>query len=386
MAVVFTYQLPQDRPLYIFNNNIVRFKSDSSASPSISARISSGSFSITITPNLNGVFEYDFKEFFKSVLTNNFRDGFYEGKIAQGEPEEVGDSKQDFYSFIEKDFDFEITKDNGSRESTSVSYKLLRAVLPLDKYRSGLTNYNNNSIAFLLPLTDNASNVWYATYWDGYPFDLPIYSGVARTITVKNKTTNSEYDVDLTRGVNRLIVSSGITNLNLENILPIVLGENEIEITVSGLGGSITITLYLTKKEACTGHYLKWLNDEGGWCHFLCNEAFQERDAKQIGSFSKDFNNINQTKEHINSTGVNKEDSIRLFTGNISLQEKRLLNTLWGSPKIYRYLNIPFAEATADDWITESVLTSKIELENRIQKNYEPIFEISRSNPYQMKM
>jgi hypothetical protein len=373
MAIQFTSDLSSIQVLNAFNNNVVSFKSNS-ATASLDATITVGGVRVTITPNAGGLFTYNFIEIFKTIInSNHFRDGIYDGSSGA-----IGQYIfDDTNVYRDLTVQYKITLEDGNIETTSRSYRVLRSVVQLEDYRRNLTNAGNSSIALLSPFTQNSNKQVYATMFDGYPFDLAIYSSNFQNVVFKNKTTGYELTVALKRGVNRFFFSNGIANVTLDDDFPIALGVNEIEVYPSG--ASLTkSTLFLNKKEACSGHLLKWYNDFAGWCYFLFDENKLSGKFKDIGDFPSDFKNMNDTKDNFTGLGYSKESNIELFAQYLDINEKKYVNTLFGSPKIYLYLNGPFQEAKSNSWVGVKVDTSKVEDNFRYFKFVDFFFEIYR--------
>ena len=74
MAIVFNKQLDTTKIALAFNNNVIEFYSDSGIAPT-NATITIGSESVTIYPNPNGTFRYNFKELIISIINvDNYTD------------------------------------------------------------------------------------------------------------------------------------------------------------------------------------------------------------------------------------------------------------------------------------------------------------------------
>lgn len=374
MAILFTSDFPSTQVLNAFNNNVVSFKSNSGTT-SLDATITVGSVPVTITPDSDGLFTYNFIEIFKTIInSNHFKDGIY----TDGAVPHPGDYLfTDVNVYKDLTVQYTITLEDGNTETTSRSYRVLRSVVQLEDYRRNLTNVGNSSIALLSPFTQNSSKTNYATMFDGYPYDLAIYSNNFQNVVFKNKTTGFEIILALRRGVNRFFFSNGISNVTLDDDFPITLGVNEIEVYPMGSASSKS-TLFLNKKEACSGHLLKWYNDFGGWCYFLFNENMLSKKVKDLGEFTSDFKNMKDTKDDFTSLGYTNEKMTQLFVEHLDSNEKKYINTLFGSPKVYLYLNEPFQKAGEKDFVPVKVDTSKVEDNFRYFKYADFFFEIYR--------
>lgn len=377
MAIQFTSDFPSTQVLNAFNNNVVSFNSNSGTnalSATISVLGSLGAPSVSVTPNPSGNFSYNFRELFATIVNkNHFRDDIYNTPIGGSYIYQDGNVYKDIT------VQYTITLEDGNTETTSRSYRVLRSVVQIEDYRRGLTNSGNSSIAILLPFTDNSNKTLRATMFDGYPFDISIYSSTYQNVVFDNKTTDYQLSVALKRGVNRFFFSNGITNVTLNDDLPIAIGENEIEIRPEGDSSELVLqTLYLTKKEACEGHLLKWFNDFGGWCYFLFHQNRETNKSKDIGEFPADHSNIKDTRDAFTSLGYSREKNTELFASYLDQHEKKLINTLFYSPKVYLYLNGTFQLANEKDFVAIKADTNKVEDNFRYFKYVDFFFEIYR--------
>lgn len=377
MAVQFIQDL-SNRTLSAFNNQEVIFRATGSEIP-IHATITVGTASATITPDLSGRFHFNFKGIFKILVNQNH---FSESESAKTEPG-VGYNlrKMDANVFKTIKTTFSLEFEDGTKEEAVRQYYILRAVTQLDHYRSGLVR--DNYISILLPYTDENAKTFHATMFDGYPFDIPLLLEQPEKVIIRNKRTHAQTEFNGAKGVNRVFLSSGISNVTLEDILPIADGLNEIEIFFEGDEANIQ-TLYLTKRSGCCGHLLKWFNDNGGWCYFLFMENKQELEYKEIADFPNNYGNIDKVNSAFTSLGYSKTKYIQLYADQLSREEKRLVNTIFGSPKVYLYLNPPFQQVDKDSWVEVKVTGSKITLETRYHRTYDFLFEIS--HPYQSNL
>lgn len=384
MAIIFTKQLTETIPVNAYNNNNVVFSSDSVLT-AIRAIIKVKGISVSITPDANGIFTYNFKELFQTVINENyFRDELTEST-------DINLAVNNFVFLDDKVFEeilveYEIVFSNETNETLDKTYKVMRSVVQLEDYKRGLTNETNANIALLLPFYGFSNKHYKGYYFEGYPFDFALYSDVARTINVRNVKLDLDVDIDVSKGVNRIFISDGSNNWTFENILPFYVGRNELEITYAGQPASEMLTLYLTKSVNECGTLLKWFNNFGGWNYYLFNEASQTRRIKQIGDISKTFDDLNEMNGTRHNIGVESIDSIKLFYSGVEEKEKGLINSLFESPKVYRYVNDIFQHAGKSDFIIESIQASSLELKNKKNFTYEASFEISKSDRFNMSL
>lgn len=369
MAITFTKQISETDVLNAFNNNVVEFNSDS-VKTSIKTTIKILGEELEITPNPSGVFRYNFKEIVKKLInTNYFRDTI--------EPEiETSFVYLDESVFKELEVEYVIQFDDLTEETISKTYKFLKSVEQLETFRQRLINTENTSIAILTPFTDRSNKTYFSTYFEGYPFDISIYSNVNRTITIKNKKIGQSTTVSLSKGVNRLFISDGNNNFSFEDELPLYFGVNELEFQVSS---TEYVTLFLKKVESECGVYLKWFNNEGGWNHFLFKSYSEKRKMKSVGVLHQDFDNLIDTQESEIEMGIVSGDSLKFYAGRLEEYEKRIINGLSDSPKINRYLNCMFQKSEETDWISERIGTKNMELIDSKKKLYEATITLNKT-------
>ena len=369
MAISFITEISETEVLNAFNNNVVEYKSNSPKTP-IKSIITVLGEELEITPNPNGVFHYDFKTIVKKLINGNyFRDTI--------EPE-IESSFVYLDNTVYKQFsvDFTIQFNDLSEESISKTYKFLKAVEQLETFRKRLVNTENPSIAILTPFTDRSNKTYFSTYFEGYPFDLSIYSNTYRTITIHNKKINESTTMILSEGVNRLFISDGNNNFSFEDVLPLYFGVNELEFRVSS---TEYVTLFLKKVESECGVYLKWFNNEGGWNHFLFKTYTEKRKVKSTGVLNQDYDNLIDTEEPEVEMGMTSRDNLKFYAGRLEEYEKEIINGITESPKIYRYLNCMFQKSEKMDWITQRIATKNMELVDSKKKLYEASIELNKT-------
>lgn len=390
MAIQFISDLPQSTTLNSFNNNEVTFRSTRSEE-SIFATITIGSFSVSVTPNKQGVFHFNFKEAFKIISNaNHFQDGLMNSLAVSTGAGSYVYRRTDPNVFRRVNVAYSIEAEDGSIDHATRQYKILRSVIQLSDYRAGLTNEENHMISILSPMVDKSSKTYHATKFDGYPFEFSLLSNRTQHIIIKNKTTEHQITIQGVEGVNRIILSTGISNVTLENILPITNGINEIEIAPYDPSADLSefkITLFLTKKQPCkNGHLLKWFCDFGGWCYYFFQENAQRMDFKEVADYPNNYGNIGSVQSAFTSMGYEKEKQVQLYADQLSRFEKRYINTLFGSPKVYLYLKDSFQLADKNSFVEVKVSGSKADLESRYLRLYDFLFDIYKpyDNPLAM--
>ena len=378
----FTQDLPADELLDAFNNQVVVFNSPS-ASPAVKATITVNTVPFVITPDPDGNFTYNFSRLFRTIVNaNNFRDGVTtEVSGVTSNPPYI---YQDTDVLKEIDVDFEVLLEDDSTDTASKTYQVLRSVTQLEDHRRSLLKQNNPELTVLLPYAENASDKFHATYFEGYPFDLPIFSDVTRQLQITHEGTQQTATVNLEAGVNRLFVSNGSSNWSFENVLPLHTGVNELTLQPLAPFTQKPVTVYLTKKQGLCGTFLKWFNQSGGWCYFLFNASQVNRKTKSLGVFSGDHSNLDNTHETQTQIGVTSQDTIDVFYSSITPEEKVLVDTILESPKVYRCLVDVFQDVEDADWISERIKSGNGVLYNRRLNVYEDGFTIIKAERFKM--
>lgn len=321
MAILITNQ-PQNPPHNAYNNSIIEFGVD--AGIPTAANISAGGHTFEIFPDLNGKFFFNLKSIVAALINENrFNDD-----IVVNDPAVF--LYPDSNLFYELALNIEVLLEEGDPVTTDLNLPFLKSVEQVIRKR-----YNNSELKILTPA---ASQVAFLSYFEGMPFDISIYSDVARTVTIENVKTGMSHSLNFSKGVNRIFISNGENdNLGFENQLPLYLGVNELEFKI---GGVIQFTLFLDKKEAECGKLLKWINPSGGWSYWRFMDLHLENvKTGTIDRLNRDFMNLPDSQGNISITGKEAETELQLMSGLANEDERQLLNTLLSSPKVYLYTN-----------------------------------------------
>ena len=214
----------------------------------------------------------------------------------------------------------------------------------------------------MLPLVSGANNTYYAKYFTGYPFDITVY---------RDENTSLDMDIDnLTNAQNiaydsieadffRFVFSDGRTDTSIEDVFSLVDGLNNIRFTLSGSDDKF---LNLEKEQGCSGVYLKWLNDSGGYSYWLFNNNASRRGYKEKGYLNNDFNNLEDTTSQQISLGLDSKDTLTVYDRNLNENQKNLIATILDSPKVYLFTGTPFAQNNFNDWMEIKNKTRRYDL------------------------
>lgn len=357
MAVVFQTDISQTANIMAFNNNVIRFTSDTSGVLPLKADVAIGSQVETIYPSPSGGFYFNFLEYFSAlVVINGWRD-MVSPSI---------DSTDSSYTYIgeslyQVELSVSILLDNDTTESAERTIYLLAGVEQLRTYK------RNERIAegpaILLPLTTSANNKHFARYWEGYPFDLsftePQYDGVSLGIIPLANTTNGlGYSFRLKAKHTRLFFCDGQTDAIIDDKLPLAEGGNFISWEASN---SEVYYLQLDKSSDCKqGPYFKFMNRYGGWSYW----KFPPYEAtaltlRNIGEIDTNGDNLADTFAPTAQIGLTASERLQVASGLLNDDEFNLLRDILTSPKIYLFTGAPFARASTSDWVEVRLATTR---------------------------
>ena len=347
MAVTLTTE-PQGQLLNAYNNSVIEFGTDV-GTPARALIVVNDEYTFEVTPN-KGVFYFNLKEIVKVIINQ----GNFPDNIEVMNPLTFLFPDADLY----KEIPFEITvfKTNGSSETLTKTYKYIKSAKQIVRRYFD----ENDLIKILSPSTDITS---YVTYFEGYPFDVSIFSNIARTVTITHKRTTTSINVNLSKGVNRLFLSNGENdNMGFEEQLPLFIGINELEIEVDI---DNKLTLFVTKKPVECGVYLKWFNKNGTWSYWKCSPIFKESiNARDLEEFNNDYSNIETTKNRVSQTGKEAVKTLQLKTDRMTERERFVVAQIFDSPKVFYYNNLELQPFNLVDWKEVKVSSSNQEIRN----------------------
>jgi len=375
MAVTFTTDIATDKLLMAYVNNVVYFKSDSVLVPK-KATITIGTSVKTLYPHPNGSFYFNFKEWITSIINvDNFKDDLDTDILTDGY---IYDWTNKIY--LNTDVVFAVTLSDLSVQSATRNIKALSSLLQLDDYKikypinSSLTNP-----VILSPFAKATNNSCYLKHWEGYPFDITIYTGVTTELKVTNLSNLLDYTFATTNKVNRLCLSDGNTTTTIENVLALVDGLNSLKLTSNSLDYYATLEKI---NDGCNGHYVKWVNDLGGYNYWFFNNGNRNRRTKDLGELENDTENFTDTISPAIQMGKTSNDVLNVSSDILSEDENLLLSGIIDSPKIYLFTGQPFAKASWNDWLEISLNSSDFRIKNakNVQNKMNFTFELPQRN------
>lgn len=360
MAIVFLKELDETKIKLAYNNNIVRFYSDSTEVP-INAIIEIGSNVVTLFPDPNGVFYYNFKELVTTILNqDNFIDDL--------NPDLSTSFVYDWTDKISLTEDVVITINlsNDTTETDTRSITWLSGYVQLQDWKNIYPSSDllTTGITLLQKKNEDSYFNFYLNYWYGYPFDLTIY-GNENLVSLVNKTNLSNQDFTFDK-ISRLVFSDGRTDVSIEDAITLQEGVNDLDFDE-------VFNIRLNKiTDFCTdGIYIKWINSLGGWNYWLFSKGQTQTKTKDNGSLNNDFENLEDTISPLVSLGKTSANTIKVQQKRIISQDKILLSDLLDSAKVYLFTGTPFSQNTFNDWIEVNLTNGSFTIENPRSNMYQ---------------
>lgn len=360
MAIVFLKELDTDTIKLAYNNNIVRFYTTSSVAPS-NATIQIGSNTITLFPDPNGIFYYNFKDLITTILnTDNFTDDL--------NPDIVVSFIYDWTNKISLTDDVVITINlsNDTTEIDTRSITWLSGYVQLQDWKNMYPSSDllEDGITLLQKKNGDSYFDFFVNYWQGYPFDLTVY-GNNNDILVENKVdlTNETFTFNK---ISRFVLSDGRTDVSIEDTISLQTGINDLDF-------DSIFNIRLTKlTDFCTdGIYIKWINSLGGWNYWLFSKGQTQTKTKESGNLNNNFENLEDTISPLVSLGKTSGNQIKVQQKRLSKQDKTLLSDLLDSAKVYLFTGTPFSQNTFNDWIEVNLNNGNFTVENPRSNMYQ---------------
>lgn len=355
------YKEPEGNILSSYNNSVLEFGTDSGTPAR--ATVTMGTYTFELTPNL-GVFYINIKEMVNLLFNQNaFKDS-----ISVIIPANYVFPDATLYQELE--VEITVYFNNNVTESLTKTYRYLKAVQQQVQPRFT----ESDLLRVLLPSEDITRHV---TYFEGLPFDVALYSNADRQVTLTHVATGTTLNVNLLKGVNRLFISNGENdNQGFEANMPLYIGVNEVEIYVDT---TTTLTLFIHKREADCGVYLKWFNRSGGWSYWRFQKYYEERvKTKELEVLANDFYNLNESQSGTVSMGKENAVELAVSTGFMTEQERRVVAELFTSPKVYYYHNDALQPFSLTDFKEVTVTAGTYTVtDTRLRKSeFRPVIEM----------
>jgi len=338
MAIDFLQSIDTDRINMAYNNNVIRFTSDSGLDI-LNATITLGGQSVLIYPNPTGLFYFNFKEYISTTI-NTFN--FFDTLVTDIDASDDTTFTYSFGGFLKISFTITINFTNNTNETYSVFIPFLSGVQQIETYKRNVTQTTDNII--LLPLYPNTTNKYYAKYFEGYPFDVSFLQLEPVDLELTNNTNLLDYTFEYKGFLTRLFFSDGRIDESINDLLPIALGVNEI--------AWLDKFLYIDKADVCSGVYVKWYNNYGGYSYWLFpNFAQRTQSMRNIGEINTDFENLEDTYNQVSQIGLTAGQKLIVNSDKLTEEEFNLLSTILTSPKVFLFTGEPFSQADVNDWM-----------------------------------
>ena len=356
MAIVFLKQLDNTKVNLAYNNNLVKFYSSSYFTP-VNATITIGSNVVTLFPDPNGVFTYNFKDLITTILNvDNFKDDL--------NPDLDVSYVYDWTDKISltDDIVIEVLLSNDSTETNTTNITWLSAFVQLRDWKRTYpaTELLTTEMALLQKKNNTDLYDYHLNYWNGYPFDLTIYFSDNTNLEVYNVTNGSNNSfMGYPFKVLRFVFSDGRIDSNIEDVLSIQEGFNNLN-----FDDNFNLSLNKIVDHCPNGIYLKWINSFGGWNYWLFNRGQENLKTKELGALNNDFNNLEDTISPLVSLGKTSESAIKVREQRIKEYDKVMLSDLLDSAKVYLFTGLPFSQNTFNDWIEVNLSAGTFVLEN----------------------
>lgn len=370
MAIVFNKQLDTTKIALAFNNNVIEFYSDSGIAPA-NATITIGSESVTIYPNPNGTFRYNFKELIISIINvDNYTDDL-----------NIDLSTSYVYDWTDKVSltDEVITTINLSNDTTETDTReitWLSGYVDLYKWKQNYPQEDLINTQLRLLQRYNGDNYYnhYLKYWDGYPFDLTLWRNFDVT-DIENITNSDTYSLTENNVITRLAFSDGSTDISIEDELSLLDGINDL--FFYGEFNDFNLRLDKVTQFCPNGIYIKWINSLGGYSYWLFAKGENTTKTDSRGALFNDRNNLEDTISPFVSLGKEANKTIKVREQRINSQYKILLEDLLDSAKVYLFTGVPFSKNTFNDWLEVDLKDGKFITENPKEGLYTFDFEFN---------
>lgn len=358
MAIVFTKDIAQDKLLMAYNNNVIEFSSNSSLVP-LNANITGFGMNEILYPHPNGSFYFNIKEYIIAAInTKNFVDDL-ETNLT---PADISTFVYDVTDGCYKEDILTITINftNLTNESTTRALSFISGVEQLENFKKNQILYADNPLNILSPVENRTNNTTKLFYFDGYPFEFTFHVTTPDVpLKIINATNGLDATITPTAKVNSLFLSDGDTSLSLEDFLPLVTGTNKLKFELDSVPQELN--LFIEKKPASCGIYLKFLNQYGRWNYWLFSDKhFRNRANKALTEIENDFNNLEDTISPTYLTGKTSQDSIKIAYERISKEDKIILDYIGDSLKILMFTGERFSKANPNDWMEVQLKTNSL--------------------------
>jgi len=378
-----------------YNNDTLRFYSDST-DPALYADVTLTQVltfipinevpevycSIRLYPNPQGQFYINLQPYVAAIInTRNFEDTL-ETSLA------VGSATSFTYGFsngtlLNASLKISITHKDAPQDTISNTLTWLAGAQQLGEY----TRLEKTNLLLLSPTKKEQPNEYYFKYWQGYPFDVSLlnYSSIFtfRSYTILNETNGLSATFPKEGNITRLVFSDGRTDETLETMLPLTEGSNKLKISTLSLQKWAVVEKVPYK----CGVYLKWLNAMGGYSYWLFEDTYSiDRSTKYNGEIERDSANIENSFGRTLQLGKESQDTLKIVAELLTEDERRIVEGILDSPKIYLFTGKPLSQNSYQSWIEITLKTGSARLKNPKQTLTNFTFDIELPVRYTQRL
>ncbi|WP_228853254.1 hypothetical protein [Aegicerativicinus sediminis] len=369
--IVFDQSLSTTKHLWVFNKNIIKFHDDGGNTPTF-ADIVCTEFVDRIYPDPNdGIFTFDFRKHLKALAVQNDLADMVDLDMGAA----VADLVHDDTSEVKYDISLDITINFSDADPVTINknYTFLVGAEQLIDYQR---QESPQLGLFMLQVPkERQKTEYFVNYWEGYPFDISIYSITSGNMNILNQSNGMDIDVPIPGGaiINRIAFSDAVSNLTIADYLPLKTGINKLQITRPGYDPGVhlnesPLTVYINRIESDCGVYVKFRNNWGGWSYWLFNKRKSvSLDARGLESIANDFNNIENTISPIKYSGVEESfETLNCIARRVTAQDMRILRQIIESPKVYLFTGEPYSinkSAQPNQWVEIECLNRSLKVE-----------------------
>ena len=376
MAVIFLESLPNNELLNAYNNQVVRFKSDTTTKTTAKAEVSGLGFSALLYPNPLGEFFFNFKEYFMgAVNTKNFADDT--DFVINTADINTATYNVNEGHFVKGDVTIKVIFTDNTTESTTINHSILASVTQLNTFKNDKIIIDNYQFVPLIPSFNKLlTNL---KVWRGYPFE---FTGYASNPTNEISFRNDTYITGLSIFPQSELTAFYLTDGFNENpYLGLEKGWNQLSMESQGIELDNKLHIFFETEEC--GVYVKFLNRYGRWTYWLFDKNyFESRTSKYMGEIENDFYNINKTQSPTLQIGKISDGTIKVAAKRITPEFDVLLEDIFDSPKIMIFNGVRGQVSTYRDWFETRLKTTSFQVKspNKKIKNYYLEFDNPQRN------
>jgi len=362
MSIIFSKPIEATKLRMAYNNDVLRFYSDNTVAAKscrITNRNDTTALNITLYPAPDGTFFFNFKPYVTALInTHNFADTLLT---------ELDRTNPDTFIYnatpgtlLQINVNIEITFADGSTDDVTHTLTWLAGASQPGSYtpQSTLGTY------VLSPFAKASANAWHLKYWQGYPYDISVYTP-ATVFRVSNETNLLTQQFTIPGQVFRLVFSNGDDDETLEDLLPLSDGHNSLRILATAEPSADDVFVTLNKVAYKPGVYLKWLNAMGGYSYWLFEDTYSiDRSTKQLGELDSDNDNIEDSFGRTIQVGKESQDTLKIVVELLTEEERRIVEGILDSPKIYLFTGQPYARNGYHDWVEVALKTTWARIKN----------------------